>query len=357
MYATNGLGLAKWTADDYRRWAAAQAAARVAAKRRVASSKSAASGMAAARRAEAAAKAAAAQEAVSRATAAKYIAAATTAGASDIDYQTWLRQTNATAAMKRAFKKARNAKNAAIKLRAGSVASAASSAAAAAKAYRDWKALQWAKKYIPLDGLGLAPSPLSLNRVRLQKMQKQSGRSLQRSQKGHLAVMPHTSQPWLSTSGLGEMALTLFDVPPRQTAEGAWKMTGSRRMKEASDVMRLAMKVALARYPKNHIHSSPTELHPDTAAFRQYILSVWNGLDRDLQSRSTATKQRVLRDYRTYVKGSQATSGLGDATTMVGGVLAVGAVAAAAYFLFGKQLGLKKNPRRRRRSRRRSRRR
>lgn len=52
-----------------------------------------------------------------------------------------------------------------------------------------------------------------------------------------------------------------------------------------------------------------------------------------------------------------ATSGLGDATTMVGGVLAVGAVAGAAYFLFGKQLGLKKNPRRRRRSRRRSRRR
>ena len=47
------------------------------------------------------------------------------------------------------------------------------------------------------------------------------------------------------------------------------------------------------------------------------------------------------------------TSGLGDATTMVGGVLAVGAVAAAAYFLFGKQLGLKKNrsTARRRRSR------
>jgi len=38
-------------------------------------------------------------------------------------------------------------------------------------------------------------------------------------------------------------------------------------------------------------------------------------------------------------------AGLGEIESVVGGVLAVGAVAAAAYFLFGKQLGLKKNPR------------
>lgn len=67
--------------------------------------------------------------------------------------------------------------------------------------------------------------------------------------------------------------------------------------------------------------------------------------------RMTPTQQAALaRLQRSWDEARQreeqaSTSGLGDATTMVGGVLAVGAVAAAAYFLFGKQLGLKKNPR------------
>jgi hypothetical protein len=51
-----------------------------------------------------------------------------------------------------------------------------------------------------------------------------------------------------------------------------------------------------------------------------------------------------MRDRIAVHNAQASTSGLGDATTMVGGVLAVGAVAAAAYFLFGKQLGLKKTP-------------
>jgi len=107
----------------------------------------------------------------------------------------------------------------------------------------------------------------------------------------------------------------------------------------------IAHKVVGRSHPVLLKHAKPLKL--------QFRRSVGKGATPTSLARSMAR----MRDRIAVHNAQASTSGLGDATTMVGGVLAVGAVAAAAYFLFGKQLGLKKNPRRRRRSRRRSRRR